>query len=385
MKLEDIKHVAVVGAGEMGHSIAEVCLISGFTVFMYDIKEEFVERGKNRIDWSLQKLAEKARISQSDPEMFMANLTITVDLEEAVKNADLVIEAAPEDLELKKKIFANLDKLTPKHSILASNTSNMSITEIGNATNRPEKVCGMHYFNPPVLMQLIEIVKGDKTSDETIKLMSEFTTKCRKIAIISKDSPSFIVNRLLGASVLWFQLMLDRNEYPPEKIDAAVMNAGIYMGPYEMADFLGLDVIYHSMKYLEERLSKEHAPTSTLEKLVKENKLGKKTREGIYKWPEVGRPEIDTSDPADFDVMGQYKLMINEAAKVLEEGVGTAKDIDIGMKFGLGIPWGPFELAEDTDLAELTIFLDEQADKYDKETFRAHKWIRDGTLMDHVK
>ncbi|MFX0061096.1 MAG: 3-hydroxyacyl-CoA dehydrogenase NAD-binding domain-containing protein [Candidatus Hermodarchaeota archaeon] len=385
MKIEAIKHVAVIGAGAMGHSIAEVALMSGYPVSMHDIKEEFVERGKSQIEWSLHKLASKARIFESDPEKFMANLTTTIDLEEAVKKADLVIEAAPENLELKKKIFADLDKFTPKHAILASNTSNMSITEIGNATNRPDKVVGMHYFNPPVLMQLIEIVKGDKTSDETIKLMVEFTTKCKKTSIISKDSPSFIVNRLLGLTLLWFQLMLDRKEYPPEKIDAAFMNMGIYMGPYETADFIGLDIAYDSMKYLAKRLSKDYTPTSTIEKLIKENKLGKKTGEGIYKWPEGSRPEIDTSDSADFDVMDQFKLMINEAAKLLEEGVGTAKDIDTGVKLGLGSPWGPFELAEDTDLTELTIFLDGLADKYNKEIFRAHKWIRDGTLMDHIK
>ncbi|MFX0116629.1 MAG: 3-hydroxyacyl-CoA dehydrogenase NAD-binding domain-containing protein [Candidatus Hodarchaeota archaeon] len=385
MKIDDIKHIAVIGAGDMGHGIAEVALMSGYSVSLYDIAEEFVEKGKNRIDWSMAKLAEKARISESDHQKFMANLTTTTDLEEAVKNADLVIEAAPENLELKKKIFTDSSKFAPKHAILASNTSNMSITEIGAASGRPEKVAGMHYFNPPVLMQLIEVVKGEKTSDETIKVLVDFVKGSTKTPIISKDSPAFIVNRLNAPTMLYLHLMLDRKEYHPEKIDAAAMNMGMRMGPYEVGDFAGLDIAYHSLKYLSERLSKDFTPTETLEKMINENKLGKKTGEGIYKWPEVGRPEIDRSDPADFDLMNLMRIQINEAAKLLEEGVGTAKDIDIGMKLGMNQPWGPLELAENTDLAELTAFLDGLADKYGKEVFRAHKWIRNGTLLEHIK
>lgn len=385
MKIDDIKHVAVVGAGDMGHGIAEVALMSGYTVSLYDIEEEFVEKGKNRIDWSLKKLSEKARISENDYEKFMGNLTTTTSLEEVAKGADLVIEAAPEKLELKKKIFTDLNQFAPKHAILASNTSNMSITEIGTASGRPEKVAGMHYFNPPVLMQLIEIVTGEQTSDETINVLVDFVKKCTKTPIISKDSPAFIVNRLNAPTMLYLHLMLDQNEYPPEKLDAAAMNMGMRMGPYEVGDFAGLDIAYHSLKYLSDRLSKDYAVPTTLEKLISENKLGKKTGEGIYKWPEVGRPEIDISDPADFDLMNLMRIQINEAAKLIEEGVCTAKDIDTGMKLGMNQPWGPLEMAESTDLADLTTFLDGLADKYNKEIYRAHKWIRDGTLLEHAK
>ncbi|MFX1255257.1 MAG: enoyl-CoA hydratase-related protein, partial [Promethearchaeota archaeon] len=277
------------------------------------------------------------------------------------------------------------DKFAPKHAILASNTSNMSITEIGNATNRPEKVCGMHYFNPPVMMQVIEIVKGDKTSDETINLMIDFTKKSVKTPVISKDSPGFLVNRINAPTMLYLQLLLDRKEYAPEELDAAAMGMGMRMGPYELQDFVGLDITYHSMKYLEKRLSKDYAPTPFMEKLIKENKLGKKTGVGIYKWPEVGRPEIDMDKAADFDLMDLMRIQINEAAKLLEEGVGTAKDIDTGMKLGMNNPWGPFEMAESTDLEDLTKFLDGLADKYGKEVFRAHKWLRDGSIVDRAK
>ncbi len=386
MKITDVKHVAVIGAGTMGHGIAEVALLSGHTVSLCDITDDAVEKGRSLIDWSLRKFVEKGRISESDYEQFMANLTITCDFKEAVKNADLCIEAVPENLELKLKIFRELDRLAPKHAILATNTSNMSITEIGAATQRSEKVVGMHFPPPPPLAKMIEIVQGDKTSDETLKIVTDFTKNSKKVAIISKDSPGFICNRIVAPSMLLTQLMLDRKEYPPAKLDAAAMSMGMIMGPYELQDFIGHDIIFQSMQYLAERLSKDYAPTPTLITLINEKKLGKKTGEGIYKWPEAGRPEIDRSNAADFDLMDLMQVQINEATKVLEEGIATnAKDIDRAMKLHYHNPWGPFELAENTDLTELARFLDGLAEKYGKEVFRAHKWIRDGTLMEHAQ
>lgn len=384
MRIDDVKHVAVIGAGTMGHGIAEVALLSGYTVSLYDIANDAVEKGRSLIDWSLNKFVEKAIISESDYKQFMDNLTITGDFKEAVKNADLCIEAAPEKFELKLRIFRDLDTLSPKHAILATNTSNMSITEIGAATQRSEKVVGLHFPPPPPLAKMIEIIKGDATSDETIKIAVDFTKKSKKVAIISKDSPGFICNRIVAPSMLLTQLMLDRREYDPAKLDAAAMKMGMIMGPYELQDFIGHDIIFQSMQYLASRLSKDYAPTPTLLKMIEEKKLGKKTGEGIYQWPEVGRPEIDRSNPADFDLMDLMRVQINEATKVLEEGIANAKDIDIAMKLHYHNPWGPFELAENTDLADLANFLDKLADKYRKAIFRAHKWIRDGTLMKHV-
>ncbi|MFX1517710.1 MAG: 3-hydroxyacyl-CoA dehydrogenase NAD-binding domain-containing protein [Promethearchaeota archaeon] len=385
MKIDDIKHVAVIGAGDMGHGIAEVALMSGYTVSMYDIADEFVEKGKGRIDWSLQKLAEKARISEGDYKKFMANLTTTINLEEAVKNADLCIEAAPEILDLKKEIFGNLDKFAPKHAILASNTSSMSIDEIGAATKRPEKVAGLHYFNPPVMMQLIEITKGEKTSDETIQILVDFTKKAHKDPVVcKKDSPGFIANRINAPGMLWMYLMYDNKEYDPAEVDRACMNMGMRMGIYELADFTGLDISYHLLNYFGGRLHKDYKPPASLEKLFKDKNLGKKTGSGIYEWPEIGRPEIGDK-AADFDLMNMLRIQINEAAKVLEEGLTTAKEIDIAMKKGFNNPFGPIEMAETTDLKELTEFLDGLADKYGKEIYRAHDWIRDGSLPDRAK
>ncbi|UCG01518.1 MAG: hypothetical protein JSW11_18115 [Candidatus Heimdallarchaeota archaeon] len=385
MNNENKKKVSVIGAGHMGHGIAEVALLADYFVSLHDIDDEIINRGKSLIDWSLKKFVEKSQITEKKYEELINNLEITTDLEKAAENAILCIEAVPEKLELKKDIFRKLDEITPKYTILASNTSTMSITEIGNVTQRPDKVVGLHFPPPPVLARVIEIVRGDKTSDHTLNFVVNFAKRAEKEVIISKDSPGFICNRIMAPSMLLIQLMLDRNEYTPEKIDAAALNIGMIMGPYELLDYIGLDILHDSSKYFAERLSTDYSPSQTISKLVQDNKLGRKTGEGIYKWCSEGkRPIIDRSDPADFDVMDLMRVQINEAAKVLEEGVATVRDIDLGMKLHYHNPWGPFELIEHMDLDELTNFLDNLADKYGKEVFRAHDWIRNKSLLERL-
>ncbi|MHA2294081.1 MAG: 3-hydroxyacyl-CoA dehydrogenase NAD-binding domain-containing protein [Candidatus Hodarchaeales archaeon] len=385
MNIDDIKTVAVVGAGDMGHGIAQAALQAGYKVSLYDIEDEFVEKGKGRIDWSLGKFEEKGRIAKGERDKFMGNLTTFIDLQEAVKDADLIIEAAPEILELKKEIFGNLEKFAPKHAILSTNTSNMSINELGSATERPEKVAGMHFFNPVVLMQLVEITRGEKTSDETTQILEEMTKKMKKTSIVCrKDSPGFIVNRINGPSGLYLQLLVDKGKYTPEQIDSAANQLGLPMGVFLMIDNSGVDIVYHSMNYLKDRLHPDYKPTPTLDKMIEEKKLGKKTGEGFYKWPEVGRPVIDTSIESDFDMMGLLKIQINEAAKILEEGLCTADEIDTGMKLGMS-SFGPMEMADGQDMKELTEFLDGVAEELGTDIFKAHKYIRDGTLLDVAK
>ncbi|MHA2203805.1 MAG: 3-hydroxyacyl-CoA dehydrogenase family protein, partial [Candidatus Hodarchaeales archaeon] len=254
MKSENSKKVSVIGAGHMGHGIAEVALLSDYFVSLYDIEEKIITKGKSLIEWSLKKFVEKSQITEKKYEELINNLEITTDLEKAAKNAILCIEAVPERLELKKDIFRKLDKLSPKYAILASNTSTMSITEIGNVTQRPDKVVGLHFPPPPVLAKVIEIVRGDKTSESTIAFAINFAKRAEKKAIISKDSPGFICNRIMAPSMLLIQLMLDRKEYSPANIDAAALNMGMIMGPYELLDYIGLDILHDSSKYFAEHL-----------------------------------------------------------------------------------------------------------------------------------
>ncbi len=383
MKPEQIKNITMIGSGDMGHGIGELALIAGYNVCLYDIKQEFVDRGKKRIQWSLEKLAEKGKIPSID---IINNVTTSISIAEAVKNADLVIEAAPENLELKLKIFSDLEKYSPKRAILASNTSNMSINDLAKTTTKPGQVCGFHFFNPPILMKLVEITRGDKTSDETIETMKELSTKFGKTPVVcEKDSPGFIANRINAPAAYYTQLLLDRQEYIPEELDAAAMNMGMKLGPYELLDYTGADILLDSFNYFRDRFSKEYDAPSKLKELVKNNKLGKKTGEGVYKWPENGRPKIDISKAADFDLTELLKIQVNEGVKVLAEGLTTPKDIDNAMKLGYNLPIGPIEALEGMNLKELTTWLDSIADKYGKEMYRAHDWIRDGSIVDRVK
>ena len=200
MNIDDIKTIAVIGAGDMGHGIAEVALIAGYKVFLRDINQEFVDRGVGRINASLEKLVAKGKVSADHFEKIKTELMVPcTDLAEAVKEADLVIEAIPEIMDLKKKTFKAMDAAAPPHTIFASNTSTMKITEIASATNRPEKVLGLHYFNPAVIMKLVEVIKGDKTTEETMQIGYEFVLKNKKVPVkVHKDVPGFIVNRCSG-------------------------------------------------------------------------------------------------------------------------------------------------------------------------------------------
>ncbi|MFQ5553685.1 MAG: 3-hydroxyacyl-CoA dehydrogenase family protein, partial [Thermoplasmata archaeon] len=191
VKASEIQRIAVIGAGEMGHGIAELAALYGFHVTLHDIKDEFIERGLERIRWSLEKLAEKGQLDGT-PEDLLGRIDTTTDLKKAAKEADFIIEAATEDLALKEKIFKNLDASAPPEAVLASNTSGLSITAMGKATGRPSQVVGMHFFNPPIIMELVEIVKGDDTDDATLETTSELAKRLKKTPIlVRKDVPGF--------------------------------------------------------------------------------------------------------------------------------------------------------------------------------------------------
>jgi len=212
MKVEDIKKIAVMGAGDMGHGIAEVALLAGYKVAMRDIEQRFVDKGLSRIKESLDKLVEKQKVTADNEKTMLGNIKTFVDIAESVKDADFVVEAVPEIMDLKKQVFQALDKAAPKHAILASNTSNMSITEIAAATTRPQQVVGFHFFNPAVLMKLVEVTKGEKTSEETMQVAYNLALKMNKAPIrVEKDSIGFVYNRIQAPSAVLLDLILERH------------------------------------------------------------------------------------------------------------------------------------------------------------------------------
>ncbi|MBW1721744.1 MAG: 3-hydroxyacyl-CoA dehydrogenase family protein [Deltaproteobacteria bacterium] len=281
----EIKKIGVVGAGTMGNGIAQVAAQNGYDVIMRDIKDEFVERGLKNIEKFLTKSVEKGKIEASEKDAVLSRIKGTTDMND-LKDSDLVVEVVIEDLELKKKVFKELDELCRPEVILASNTSSMSITEIAAATNRPEKVCGMHFFNPVPLMKLVEIIRGVATSDETIAVCTELAQKMGKITVeVKKDSPGFIVNRCMIPHMIEAIRIVEEGVASIEDVDTAVKNGLNYpMGPFELMDLTGIDIAYFVTEYFFKELNKElkwAAPT-LMKNMIRANKLGRKTGAGWY-------------------------------------------------------------------------------------------------------
>jgi 3-hydroxyacyl-CoA dehydrogenase len=361
MKAEDIKKIAVVGAGDMGHGIAEVIALAGKKVNLYDIKQEFVDRGMSKIKESLEKQVSKQKMSAEDMSRAAGSIKGFTVLKDALADADYMIEAAPEILDLKEKIFREADGSAPKHAILASNTSNMSITEIGNATKRPEKVLGIHFFNPPAMMFLVEVIRGAKTSDETMNVSYDFISTLKNFrgamvpVRVEKDTPGFIFNRINAPVGMYIAELYERGLVDPEAVDAKVKSTGAPMGPFELRDFTGMDIGMHGAEYFARTLSPEFKPRSWIIKMNNEGNLGKKTGKGFYTWPGGARPTIDMSkaDP-NFDPMDMVCLQVNEGTKLLEAGVTkSAAEIDKAMVNGGGAAAGPFARAKDMGWAKV--------------------------------
>lgn len=281
----EIKKIGVLGAGTMGNGIAQVAAQSGFEVVMRDIEERFVENGLKAIEKFLSKSVEKGKMTEDQKKNVLARIKGTTRMED-LKDVDFVIEAVFEDLELKKNVFRQLDELTKDHVILTTNTSSMSITEIAVSTKRPEKVAGMHFFNPAPLMRLVEVIRGYHTNDETVRIVMELAKKFGKEPVeVKKDTPGFIVNRLLMPHFIEAIKMAEEGIASIEDIDKAVkLGLNYPMGPFELMDLTGIDIALHVIEYLYRELNKESkwsAPT-LLRSMVRAGRLGKKTGGGWY-------------------------------------------------------------------------------------------------------
>ncbi len=381
MKAEDVKKIAMIGAGDMGHGIAACCLMGGYTVVLRDIEQKYVDKGMAGIKASFDKFKEKGKLTPEAYTEALSRLTPMVDLQTAVKDADFIIEAVPEKLELKKSVFADLDKFAPKHAILASNTSNISITDIASATSRPDKVIGYHFFNPAILMKLVEVIKGGKSSDESIAIGYEIAKKIKKVpVIVKKDSPGFICNRINEPLVALLSKILEAGHPTPEEFDAALKPI-MPMPPFELVDYVGIDIATHGMEYFATVLSKDYKPSDALMSYLKAGNLGKKTGNGFYDWSK-GRPNIDLAKATkEYDINHIIALQVNEATKLLEEGVADdPKQIDLAMANGGGSPFGPFALAQGIGYPVLLTKLEEIHKKFPLEIFMATKTMKVGNI-----
>ena len=383
--VEEVKNVVVIGAGLMGNGIAQISLMAGFNVVMVDIKQEFIEKGAAAIDNGLKRLEAKGQLSANE---ILGRLKTSIDLASAVKDADFIIEAVVENMDVKKEVFKICDENAPDHCIIASNTSTMSITEIATATKRPDKCIGIHFFNPAPLMRLIEVIKGEKSSDVSMEIGIKVgeSLPClrgkRFVAPVLKDRPGFIVNRLNAPVGIYFSYIIDYaydNGIPWEQIDADT--GGIMpMPPLVLADYTGIDTSYHVGNYYAETLSPDFKPGKVTTIMFNEGKLGRKTGQGYYDWSK-GRPEPDMSKKAGLlDLELIMAIRLNEGCRLIEEGVVTGwKVIDDANMAGMNTP-GPFSAGRN-NWEKYTKKLEEFVEKSGREYLKPCELMKTGKFV----
>jgi len=336
---------AVVGAGTMGGQIAQTIAASGIPVVLKDIKQELVDAGlteaRNVTQGQVGKLVQKGKLSEeqgnAQVDEIVGRITGTTSYE-GFGDVDFVIEAVPEIIGLKQRVFAELDAVTPGHAILASNTSSLSISEIGEQTLRPDKVVGFHYFYPASIMPLIELVEGDDTSSETLAVALNFAQTIKKQPITCAEVPGFVVNRILNSAVCEIWRAQDEQSLSIKKIDEGVGAAGVApMGPFMLVDLLGLDTVLHVAEHLRESYGDRFFVSPAMKRLVDEGKLGAKTGgEGFYS---NGEPNVEGEGEPDSEALAELWAIkaLRESLLVLEEGVSTTREIDLGLMAGAGL------------------------------------------------
>ena len=363
-----VKNITVLGSGVMGHGIAQVSATAGYNVVLRDIKQEFLDKAMEKIKWSLDKLVSKEKISKEEGDSIFSRITPIVDLNEAVKNAELVIEVVPEIMDLKKLVYAELDKVAGPDVIFASNTSTLPITEIANTTSRPEKFIGIHFFNPPQLMKLVEIIPGEKTSQEITDLTQEYVKSVNKQAVLCrKDVPGFIINRLFIPMVHEACYAQDRTNATLEEIDSAVkFKLGFPMGIFELADFTGMDVIHKATVEMHLRDKKVINPHPTIEKMFNEKKLGQKSGEGYYKYSDDKYERVSLSEELaeKFNPIQLVANILNNAAWLITNGASDIGEIEKAAQLGLGLKKPLFETAKEIGIKNIIDELNELAEKH---------------------
>jgi len=370
MKLEDIKNITVLGAGAMGHGIAQLCAVAGYNVVMRDIEKKFVDDGLGKIKWSLDKLASKGKISADMVKASLDRITTTTDLKESVKNCDFMIEAIPEVLKLKQDTFKEVDSIAPKHAILATNTSALPITEIAAATKRPEKVVGMHFFNPPQMMRLVEVIYGAKTSKETAEITYNLAIKLGKEPVYClKDIPGFLANRVMNPPGNFLAWLVSEKIFTPEEIDSTShFKLGNPMGTFGLMDYVGLDVGYNVQKFFEQR-EPPYKVAPILEEKIKKKELGVKTGKGFYEYPDKQwrvPPEWSKDKAEKVDPMMSAYVAINRAAQIVADGVASVEDVDKAVRLGFNMPFGMLQLADMQGIDVVVQKLEELDKKYGK-------------------
>ncbi|MFX0137906.1 MAG: 3-hydroxyacyl-CoA dehydrogenase family protein [Candidatus Hodarchaeota archaeon] len=391
--MTNVKNIVMLGFGDMGKGIAQVCLMAGYNVTAVDISEEIIEKGLDYIKTGFEKLKSKGKLPEgSSTTDYLAKLKTSKDIIEAVKDADLVIEAVIEKLDLKQNLCKDVIENSPDHCVFASNTSSMSITEIAEKCSKPENVIGMHFFNPAPLMRLIEVIKGDKSSDDAMDIGVKVSKSLpclrgeRYVARVLKDRPGFIVNRVLAPNSIYSNYIIDlayEKGIPWEQVDADLSGPNAPMSSLTLSDFTGRDVALHVQLYYGEKLSPDFKPGKVLTMQIEKGTLGKKTGQGFYDWSK-GRPQPDLSKKAGLvnrEVFGA--ISANEGCRILEEEVVSSwKVIDDAILAGMNFP-GPMEYAT-KNYEQLAKLLEETAEKLGKPYLKPCDLLKSGKFVDMI-
>ena len=353
MQSADIETTAVIGAGEMGRGIAAVAALAGYEAMICDVDPDQLDAAREHVEWSYGKSVERGAIGEPDAEAALDRIETTTDLPEAVSEADFITEAAVEQQAVKEDIFSDLDDHAPGEAILATNTSGLSITRLAEATDRPGRVVGTHWFNPPMLMDLVEVIETEHIDDGVADTCEDLVGSFGKTPIrCRRDIPSFIVNRLMrpyGESAAW---LVYYEEAEIEAIDSAMKyKEGFPMGPFELADFTGgIQIrVEGEGDHLEDDrpLSYDTQVCPLLHDLYEQGRYGRKAGAGYYDYSEQDEPEIPEGAGADFDTLWVWAPTINEAAKMVQYDVASAEDVDTGARLGGNWPVGPLGKADE--------------------------------------
>jgi enoyl-CoA hydratase/3-hydroxyacyl-CoA dehydrogenase len=378
MESQDINRISVLGAGNMGHGIAEVAALAGYDVTLRDIEEELVSGGYDQIEWSLGKLVEKDRLTEAEADAALDRITPLVDLEAAVEDADVVIEAVPEKMEIKREVYRELEAYAPDRTIFATNTSSLSITELSEQTDRPSQFCGMHFFNPPVRMALVEVIAGAHTDDETLEAVEALAESMDKTPVrVNRDVPGFIVNRVLVPLINEGGWLVESGDATIAEVDStSKYDMGLPMGLFELTDQVGIDVGYHVLEYMHEVLGPAYEPCPLLEAKLEAGDLGKKTGRGFYDYESGEGVQIPTDEMRDDVKRRLLAVMANDVAALVDRDVADPAAIDRALQLGAGFPDGPAKLADEAGLDVLVETLDEQFDATGAARYEAHDHLR---------
>ena len=345
-----INQITVLGSGIMGHGIAQISAMAGYNVNLRDIEQSFLDKAMDKIKWSINKLVEKQKISSSEAENILNRIHPVVDLEQSLKGSNLVVEAVPEDLNLKKKVYEEIEKFATDDMIFASNTSTLPISEISSFTSRPDKFIGLHFFNPPQLMPLVEIIPGLKTEQQVTDLAINLVNAVKKTPIVcKKDVPGFIVNRIFIPLVHEAAYCLDRSNASMVEVDSASKyKMALPMGIFELADYTGMDVIHKATTEMYSRDKKVILPHPKIQQLYENKELGQKTGKGFYQYQGDNYERVQLTEEAaeKFDPIPLLAVAVNNASWLISNQVCNREELEKALKLGMGLKRELFATAE---------------------------------------